>query len=476
MLQVNNRFVKNNFWLLVVVSVCSVAALGLLIFTLIEYVRMYGYITKVEDLRGQIEKIIRQRPAPVDGNKPLLRQDIDLYSKVASELRLHFGHPMQPALDKFFAVLKVNKNAFGEDTPEKIDQKRFLDEFHKAWDPIDQHDYPRQKYFLNSEFQPKFANWSQAQAEFIKEAQPYTLEPLTSDNADEVLLSALGIPRRLAGENDRLVRVMNEVREQLIKELGDKVQLAIGASDMGFGEAGSGSRQDPAVGSGFAPDDFPVVLEHLGIVSDMLRRLKDSGIKTVYDVRIRRGEAAGGENNEQQDRPSGYQNSVETAGAYRVFHYQLEVSGSLESIRKMVKILDNAYGDRRVYIVKSIFLYAEENGAAGLFAMAGEENNAESGVKSATAEPQPQQPLRRGRGRSRSRRNAPDMMENEVREAQSDVEMERKRKQEEALRRYQEQQARLPYDKRDGYGDVLIGGGDTFRALVDVEYVALGGR
>ena len=39
----------------------------------------------------------------------------------------------------------------------------------------------------------------------------------------------------------------------------------------------------------------------------------------------------------------------------------------MESIRSMVATLDNAFADRRVYIVKSIFLYAEENSAANLF-------------------------------------------------------------------------------------------------------------
>lgn len=468
----NNRFLKNNFWLLTAVSVCSLVALGLLIFTLVEYVQMYGYITKVEDFRKQIGKIIRQRPAPVDGNKPLLQQDIDLYRKVASELNTRFGHPMQPALDKFFSVLRVRKGAFGEETPETVTQKRFLEEFHKDWDSIDQRNYPRQKYFLNSEFQPKFANWAQARREFVKAAQPYTLEPLTVDNADEVLLSALGIPRRLAGESDRLARVMNEVREQLLKELGDRVQLAVGASGLGFGIAGLGGSRQEGIGQNFAPDDFPVILEHLGIVGDMLRRIKDSGIKTVYDVRIRRGSgSSGGANGEAgaESRSGGYQDSVETSGAYRIFHYQLEVSGTMDSIRKMVKLLDNAYGDRRVYLVRSIFLYAEENGAAGLFSAAGDDN-AESGNKtpSATA-PKASQPQRSRRSRRRA-------VQSETAEAQSDAEMERKRKQEEALRRYQEQQARLPYEKRDGYGDVLIGGGETFRAVVDVEYVAQSGR
>jgi len=472
---VNNRFVKNNFWLLTAVSVCSLVALGLLIFTLVEYVQMYMYITKVEDLRQQIGKIIKQKPAPVEGNKKLIQQDIDLYRKVASELRMHFGHPMQPAVDKFFSVLKARKGAFGEDSPETMTQERFMEEFHKQWDSIDQNDYPRQKYFLSSEFQPKFVNWSQAQAEFIRAAQPYTLEPLTTDNADEVLFSALGIPRRLSGDSSRLMQVIGNVREQLLRSLGDQMQIAQTASGLGFGNIGPDGQQTV----NYSPDEIPVVLSHLGIVSDMLRRIKDSGIKTVYDIRIRRGGGGGGDNGGDVgggDNPGGgpsggFQNSVESAGAYQLYHYQLEVSGTMADIRKMAALLDNAYGDRRVYLVRTIFLYAEENGAASIFGL-GREENPDSGVRSQGSSDGGDIA---GGGSRRSRRGRRVRVQ-EDQEVQNNEESERKRRQEEALRRYQEQQARLPYERRDGYGEVLVGAGETYRAVVDIDYVALSGR
>ena len=471
----NNRFVKNNFWLLTAVSVCSLVALGLLIFTLVEYVQMYMYITKVEDFRQQIGKIIKQKPAPVEGNKKLIRQDIDLYRKVASELRMHFGRPMQPAVDKFFSVLKARKGAFGEDSPETLTQERFMEEFHKQWDSIDQNDYPRQKYFLSSEFQPKFVNWSQAQAEFIRAAQPYTLEPLTTDNADEVLFSALGIPRRLSGDSARLTQIIGIVREQLLKELGEQVQIAQTASGLGFGSV-VGADGQPA--TTYSPDEIPVVLAHLGIVSDMLRRIKDSGIKTVYDIRIRRGGEGGGGGGgdgavgggDAAPPAGGFQSSVESSGSYQLYHYQLEVSGTMADIRKMAALLDNAYGDRRVYLVRTIFLYAEENGAAALFGV-GREENPDPGLKNQGPSGSSDGPVVSRRSR-RGRR----VRIQEDQDVQGNEEAERKRRQEEALRRYQEQQARLPYERRDGYGEVLIGAGETYRAVIDIEYVALSGR
>ena len=472
MRQVNNRFIKNNFGLLAVVSACSLVALGLLVFTLIEYVKMYGYITKVEDFRRQIGDIIKKTPAPVEGNKALLQQDINLYQRVAADLRSRFGRPMQPALDKFFSVLKPRKGAFGEDTPETITEQRFMEEFRKEWDQINSHDYPRQKYFLSSVFQPKFSNWHQAQAEFIKAAQPYTVEPLSAENADEVLFSALGIPRYLDGSGDRLARVMNNVREQLFKDLGDGIQIAAGASGLGFGMIGIGNQQQAA--PNYYSDDFPIILEHLDIISDVLRRIKDSGIKTVYDIRIRRGDSSGGSGDgaampdEGVQNPGAFLQSVETAGAYKIYHYQLEVSGSMEAIRKMVTQLDNAYADRRVYVVRTIFLYAEDNGADSLFS-GGEEDDSAYGNAGNKQQAAVKPLVQRGR-RRRGQVQEVQAVEN------NDEETEKARRLEEALRRYQEQQAKLPFEKRDGYGEVLIGGGDTYRAVIDIDYVVLSGR
>ena len=465
----NKRFVKNNIGLLAVVSVCAVIAAGLLIFTLIEYVQMYDYITKIEDFRKQVEKIIKQKPAPVDDNRPLLQHDIDLYRKVAKELQQHFGHPMKPAVDKFFAVLRTKKGAFGEDTPEQIAPERFLEEFHKVWDPIDQRDYAQKQYILNNEFRPKFRNWAQAQREFITAAQPFTFEELTPNNADEVLLSILGIPRHLNGDAGRLGRILAGIRERLLRDIGDKLQLSTAA--MGLGLISGGGDEGVAVAT-FKGDDFPVILDHAGIICDILSRIKNSGIRMVYDIRIRRGgEGGGGEGGEGGDKGGGFQEGIENAGNYRIYHYQLEVSGSLEAIRSMVSMLDNAFAARRVYIVKSVFLYAEENSAANLFGTGapkdGEDNKNLAVGNAAGTE---KSPVRR----RRSARQAEDGEEDGG--VQDDRDFERRRRMEEAIRRYREAQERMPYERRDGYGEVLIGSGETYRAVVDVEYVAQTGR
>ena len=475
----NKRFVKNNIGLLVVVSVCAAIAAGLLIFTLVQYVLMYERISKIEKLRKEIDKISNQKPAPVAGNRPRLEHNIKLYKDITKQLQAHFGHPMKPAVDAFIAVLRTKKNAFGEDTPDQLTTEQFLEEFHKCWDGAEQRDYANKQFRLN-EFRLKFKNWNDAQRAFIKaattpesppespsKARPLTFEELNSDNADEVLLSALGVPRYLDGDIKRLRRVLGGIRERLLKDIGDTLQLSTAAMGLGLIPTGVRDGEEGSSMQEFKVDDFPVVLEHAEIVCDLLARIKGTGIRTIYDVRIRRGESGGGEGGEGGNKNGGFQEGIENAGGYRIYHYQFEVSGSMEAIRDMVAKLDNAFDDRRVYIVKTIFLYAEENGAADIFDIGEKKNDGEE-QESADKRTEKKSPMRRRRARQED--------DGDDGGAQSNQDLELRRRMEEARRRYREEQERLPFERRDGYGEVLIGSGDTYRAVIDIEYVAQAGR
>lgn|GEM_PF-1453668 len=478
MAQVNNRFVKNNIGLLAVTTVCSLIALVVLVFVIIEGIEMSKNSAKVKAMRDEIQKIIKQNPAPVEGNKPLLEQDIAVYRRAASELQAHFGHPLEPALEEFFKVLKLRtdremwKEEFGDEKiPEQITRQRFVEIFRKKWDGIEPTNYAKQRYEFN-EFRRSFQNWPQALAVFVKAAQPCIVEPLTGDNADEVLLAALGFPRRMDGDSRKLKTVFDNTREQLLKDLNDQIQIAPSAYGLGFGASAGGDNVAATSDNlNFNVEDYPFIARHLDIVSDMLRRIRTSGVKYVYDIRIRRGGEGGGSDGGPGDSGGGggnrFNESFENANGYDISHYQIEVSGSMAGIRKLAELLDRAYPDRRVYLVRTVFLYAEENGADRIFSGADKEEEAAAGNLTPAA-PAPVQPVQR-----RRRRRHATADEEQV---QSDSDGERLRRLEEARRRYRERQAKLPYERRDGYGEVLVGTGETFRAVIDIDYVAQSGR
>ncbi len=476
MTQVNNRFVKNNIGLLAVTTICSLVALVVLIFVIIEGIEMSKNSAKVKAMRDEIQKIIKQNPAPVEGNKPLLEQDIAVYRRAAAELQAHFGHPLEPALTEFFKTLKIRKDRemwkeeFGDEpVPDQLTRQRFVEIFRKKWDGIEATNYAKQRYEFN-EFRRSFLNWPEAQAAFIRTAQPCMVEPLNGDNADEVLMSALGFPRRMDGDARKLKTVFDNTREQLFKDLNDQIQIAPSAIGLGFGLGGGDNLAPGGTETlNFNVEDYPVIARHLDIVSDMVRRLRTSGIKYVYDIRIRRGGGDGGnaEGGDAGGSGARFNETFENSNGYDISHYQIEVSGPMAGIRKLTELLDRAYPDRRVYIVRSVFLYAEENGADRIFS--GVDKEEEAGGNLAPAAPAPVQPVQR-----RRRRRGPEA--NEDNTVQSDSDGDRMRRLEEARRRYRERQARLPYEKRDGYGEVLVGTGETFRAVIDIDYVAQSSR
>ena len=104
-----NRFVKQNLLLITVMSVSSVIILALLIYSAIVYIQMSRCISETEELRTKISQLIRNTPAPVDGNKPLISQDIALYSKLNGELSQTIGRPYQHAAERFIEILKEVK-------------------------------------------------------------------------------------------------------------------------------------------------------------------------------------------------------------------------------------------------------------------------------------------------------------------------------------------------------------------------------
>ena len=73
-----NRFVRNNLFLIIACAVACVAAVVLLIFSIIRYTGMARCIAEIEQFRQQIIELGKKRPAPVDENKPLIKQDIQL--------------------------------------------------------------------------------------------------------------------------------------------------------------------------------------------------------------------------------------------------------------------------------------------------------------------------------------------------------------------------------------------------------------
>ncbi len=444
----DKRFVKNNLLLIVVSSVALLVAAVLLVVSIIEYVQTNTYIGNARDLRRQIEELGRKNPSPVEGNKEPIRHDTRLFATVTDEINRHFGRPFEAALDKFIATLKFDlpKEEIPEDVelkPEEMARLRkayFIRKFQEGWNQFDPDKYSEHFVFWQK-FKKDFPNWDEAARVFITEAQPKTVEKIErGTNSDQILQQALGVKRSFYGTPEQ--RAL-DLRSYMIG-----IQKSVDESLAGVNRVCDSSFGFDLVNAAYPPEDFPNIIRHWEVIGDMMRRLGDSKVKVLHNliVRVPEGEAG---------RPN-FSGSFESVGNYEIAHYTIEITGRMSAIRDFANRLDAAFADNRLYVVRSIFLYAEEDGAGNLFQKNVEAANPEE-------EAQPSTP-RRGR---RGRRLA---MDEDMPSSRDD---EAKRLMDEARRRQEEREKSLPFHKRSGYGDMVAGGNQECRAVFDIDYVVL---
>ena len=303
-----------------------------------------------------------------------------------------------------------------------------------------------QSFFINN-FRKNFSNWQSAVSKFVATARTITAEPIGTTNAVALLLNAMGFVRAVPEEAE-FNRLMEDYRS-VIEKKAEKGKLGVQAEAANFmlGSSGSQSQNDNAVNRGYAAADIRDVFFHWDVFGNIVDHLCNGKIKILHNIRVRDFAE-----NPEEGRKLG--NYLETVGSYQVYHYTVEVSGSMESIRAFCQSLDQSWKQRRFYVVRAVTLYAEENGAAILMkqeAVAKSENNAGNSEEEAS------------RGRRRRRRTT----QNNSGDANN-------QQNEEDLRRQEaERIKRMKVHERPGYGAVLIGIGDMYRAFVDFDYVVL---
>ena len=206
------------------------------------------------------------------------------------------------------------------------------------------------------------------------------------------------------------------------------------------------------------PDDYSFIATHLDIISYMLSRVGAAGV-VIWDVQIRLKGAA--ENSEGFSGGKSFKDSSEQRDGFDIYHYTLEISGTMAEIRDAVKRLDDCYAVRRVYLVRNIALYAENNIVDSVFTGMRVENRPQAALDNAPA-------VSTGRRRRpRSGNVAAQEMNDTGDDAGARLAAQKKLDEE-----YERRQQQLDVDKRDGYGETIAGGDkDTFRAVIDVEYV-----
>lgn len=430
-----NRFVKDNVILVISISATCVVALGLLIYGIIEWVRISELMDETESLRGKIKTLINVRPAPVDGNKQPIQEDAQAYVKLAEELSPVFDSPLRQARNAFLRKLYNLKpednideaaNKFLELFNERVNSKSNITEKRMAW----------------TKLHGEFKNWNAAAEEFRKAAVKAGVnEEQLEKYINGVVLAELGIPRTMNEDKAEFLRFYNDTMANLRERMGERL-----SKDNNFGLVAPGSG-----GSNFDKADYPLVARHSAILADIVGRIADSKIETFDGIVIR----GNGEN---------MSSTFSEENGCRISHYTFEVNGSLDSIRDLAKRFDNAQKDNRFYIVRSVFLYWPENerNLVKNIIFPPVQNDENGGEVAAETENQSGGLFGGGRRARLARQKQAEAQ-------QKEKELEKKRNAAEEAMREREKSAKL--HERHGYGDIKLGDISRYKAIFDIDYI-----
>lgn len=480
-----NRFVRNNLFLIIACAVACVAAVVLLVFSVIRYSEMAKCIAEIEQFRQQIIELGKKKPAPVDENKPLIKQDIRLYGKLADELEGYFKSGNRAVAERFVSILN---DGLGK-KDEKLTPEKFVQDFREIWDKAPT-EAERNLQFTT--FKNRFPNWNSAVAAVMPEFQKLTTEPLDEDATVELVFSALGVPRTMRENPENMLKFIKKYQAELVKMMSN---IAFDTSKTRVDWFGF--ETEPTTASSITQkyknpqSHYPALAKVWDIYGDVVKRLV-SCRKTIKDekgnVMPWSREAENRLNREkvkftiQGDKidtfagiflraaiaPDANAENAANAilgdekGSLQVYRLRLQVSASLTGIRLLVKALEDAYKEHRIYIIRSVALFAVRDGADEIFRkIAGEYNTSTEENAGDKNEPAVQESRGRGRGRGRGGRGAePQVPQPQQPKKQAAV----KPAQEESNKKYE-------YYERIGYGDVLIGDDKTCTAIIDFDYV-----
>ena len=490
-----NRFVRNNLLLIVIIACSCVAAVVLLVFSLIRYIGMTDCMKEIADISRQVKTLGAKNPSPHDDNRKPLEGNAAIFNRVADELAHYFTPELKKIAEKFVSELQETNPPKEDDKVVPLTVERFRDAYNNMW--------TKGKSYVDKQFNYQgfrdltFKNWRAVVKKYLPIAQKYTLEPLNEDTLPEMLFSYIGIPRIMGEQAENMVKFMKNYQNALVN-----IMTGIKFNTMGTQVDWFGFDPDPTVKQiidrfNNPAEHFPRVAAVWDIYGDVIKRMVNCSQQVRYQVNGREHvEKFSTElkNKLETDKiaytlfddkvESFYGLSLRAAmdpkapaealrnavagdedGPFKVYRMRIQIGGSMEGIRTFIRALEDAYRDHRVYVIRSVALYAERDGAYEVFKSNGDlaDDAAINNQKNQTAVPEQSAGRGRGRGRGRAAQAEEPRQESKIDPAVL-----------EALQREQEETAKkLKFFERIGYGDPLIGDDKTCKAVIDFDYYVL---
>ncbi|MBU8902196.1 MAG: hypothetical protein KOO69_05620 [Victivallales bacterium] len=320
----NTKFIKKNIFMLIFMIMSLVIVIALVIMVLSGHGSMKKYDSKKTELLKRINEIVKLKYTPVTVNITRIESDTIGYKKEIKKIQSKFGHPYAWALESFADKLGINLNEF----------KAKFGEFWKSQKGLATRDLIFRRYKVRqfSEDFPKYkSNWDRAMSTFMQEAQKATLEKISSTNVDGIFLAATGKGRRFSDDPGRCQTFMQRMRFNMIDYFADKKVLCA-TTDFSFDDS-----KEPLDG------DIERIARAWEIVSDLGKRIADSKVDPKKDILTLLSFSKRGLDGEVD-------------GAYTLYRFNFTVNGDLNTIRRIVQKLYEAYKENRVYALRNIKL------------------------------------------------------------------------------------------------------------------------
>ena len=307
--------IKKNLVLFIVIGVSIIASAVLIVFVIKGYDETTESVLKIEEIKKQIKDLQKQRPAPHSANQIRIRKDIDAYKVQVEKIHRVFGQPYADALKEYIAVFDG-----------KMTEAEFMEKFSEFWTQNSVAGSNRYQLFqkFNSGYSASLQE--KAKERFKAVFQENTVERMDENNINDIIMSALGVPRVLSDYGFK--RFLSQMQEELIKLLVAK-NVAYPESLTGFT---FGQYMNASSFPGKA--EIPAIIDSFLVVGDIVKRIANSNVKEILS--LNRGNLMGN-----------------MEGKYTRYRFTIEVVSELVNLQRLVASLNDAYRNNRVYSIKN---------------------------------------------------------------------------------------------------------------------------
>jgi hypothetical protein len=319
------NLIKKNMVLVIVLCTTIMASLGLLYVVSSKYGVMKKSLAELQTLRDEINELNKKPIAPLQENIDRIHADYSFIRETSKDLQQIFGKPYHQALAAFAAALEFESVA--------AMKEKWLTDYRRE----SARNVKAPQAFLKflGEFDREKAD--RAIGEFKRVAEAHSVELLNESNLYDVIMEALGHPRKMSPEACKTY--ISQMQAALIQLLQPSAEVAkegehivILGKDVEKFTFGDFENRMPL------RSDVSYIIKNWKMIEDLAYRLKKAQVS--HWASIARRETLKGREEE----------------VYLYLPYEIEIESSQATVQAFLNSMQDASQDHRIYILRDFEL------------------------------------------------------------------------------------------------------------------------